>query len=91
MKRDVRKNLVILTLCLLTTVLLGGYITYVRQPVELEQVKKAEQLMRLNKAETASRTMDARSGSMKLSVFPEPVPVVTMAGCPSRERSSMAT
>ncbi len=65
MKRDIRRNLLVLTGCLLCTILLGGYVTYVRQPVELERVKKAEQLLRLKNAEVSSLLLEVNSSREK--------------------------
>jgi hypothetical protein len=61
MKTDLRRNLLVLTGCLLSTIGLGGYITFVRQPVELERVVQAEQLTRLKQAEVTSLLAEVAS------------------------------
>ncbi|HET6568179.1 MAG TPA: hypothetical protein VFG50_09455 [Rhodothermales bacterium] len=44
---------------------MGGYVTYVRQPVELERAKEAEQLLRLKKGEVESLLVEVSSSKEK--------------------------
>lgn len=47
-------NILVLTVCWLLSTGAGVYLTFFQQPKELEQVKRAEQVARLQKAETVS-------------------------------------
>ncbi len=65
MKTDIRRNIVVLGACLLLTIGLGGYVTFVRQPAELERVEKAEQLTRLKQDEVSALLQEAASSEAK--------------------------
>jgi len=54
-------NLLTLVACWVLTVIVGAYVTFFKQPDELEQVQKAEQVVRLKQDEVSSLLTEAAS------------------------------
>ncbi|ARA92998.1 hypothetical protein AWN76_007385 [Rhodothermaceae bacterium RA] len=54
-------NVVVLALCWLLVTGVGVYVTYVRQPETLEQLKKAEQVARMSQAEFTTLRVEEQS------------------------------